>query len=74
MITITFTELRNQAKKYFDAIEQGEAIEVCRHGKPVAMVTPISQRSMDRWRRAKPMKIDGLSLSKAILAERRDSR
>ena len=74
MITITFTELRNNARKYFDAVELGESIEVCRHGKPVAMVTPVSQHSIDRWGRAEPARVEGIALSKAIVAERRESR
>ena len=74
MITVTFTELRNQAKKYFDAVENGETIEVCRHGKPVAVLAPIALHSMERWKRAYPLKLERASLSKAILAERRESR
>lgn len=74
MITVTFSELRNQARKYFDAVEEGESIEVCRHGKPMAMVTPLSHHSMDRWKHSNPMKIDGVSLSRAIIAERQEAR
>ncbi|MBU4272233.1 MAG: type II toxin-antitoxin system prevent-host-death family antitoxin [Planctomycetes bacterium] len=74
MITVTFTELRNHAKKYFDAVDEGETIEVCRHGKPVAVLTPIRERSMERWKRANPLRIEGVELSKAILEERRLSR
>ena len=33
MVRVTFSELRNNAKKYFDAVEQGELVEVYRHGK-----------------------------------------
>jgi len=74
MITVTFTELRNNARKYFDAVERGESIEVCRHGKPVAMVTPVSKHSIDRWGHAEPARVEGIALSKAIIAERRESR
>jgi prevent-host-death family protein len=74
MSTVTFTEFRNNAKKYFDAVGEGETIVVCRHGKPLAVVSPVEEPSMDRWKRAKPLKLDGVSLSKIILAERRKSR
>jgi prevent-host-death family protein len=74
MITVTFTELRNHAKKYFDAVDAGETIEVCRHGKPVAVLAPVGQRSTNRWRTANPLRIEGLELSKAIIDQRRESR
>jgi prevent-host-death family protein len=74
MITVTFTELRDHAKKYFDAVDEGETVTVCRHGKPAAMLTPINEHSMDRWKRANPLRIEGVELSKVILAERRLSR
>lgn len=74
MITVTCSELRNNARKYFDAVETGESIEVYRHGKPVALVTPISQHSIERWKQANPAKLDGASLAKAILDDRRRAR
>jgi prevent-host-death family protein len=74
MMTVTFTELRNHAKKYFDAVDEGETIAVCRHGKPVAVLAPINEQSMNRWKRANPLRIEGVELSKVILAERRLSR
>jgi prevent-host-death family protein len=70
MITVTFTELRNHAKKYFDAVDEGETIAVCRHGKPVAVLSPFVEKSLDRWKRANPQQIEGEELSKVILAER----
>jgi len=70
MITVSFTELRNHAKKYFDAVDEGETIAVCRHGKPVAMLSPYGERSLDRWKLANPQWIEGVELSKVILAER----
>ena len=73
MIAVTFSELRNHAKKYFDAVERGERLEVYRYGKPVAVISPIEQPAMDRWKRANPLKLDGVSLSKEILADRERS-
>jgi prevent-host-death family protein len=67
---VTFSELRNNARKYFDAVEHGESLEVYRNGKPVAVVSPIGERSLSRWKSANPIKITGKSLSSAILADR----
>ncbi len=46
MITVTFSELRNNAKKYFDAVEEGETIEVYRNGKPIAILSPYLFRHL----------------------------
>jgi prevent-host-death family protein len=70
MITVTFTELRNHAEKYFDAVNAGATIAVCRHGKPVALLSPFGEKSLDRWKCAGPQRIEGVELSKVILAER----
>lgn len=74
MVTVTFSELRNNARKYFDAVEEGQTIEVCRHGKPVAIISPARPGNLSRWRRSKPLEIAGASLSKAILEERERGR
>ncbi len=37
----TFTELRNNAKAYFDAVEAGETVRVLRNGKPIADIVPV---------------------------------
>ena len=74
MLTVTFTELRNNAKKYFDAVERGETIEVYRNSKPVAILSPYSSGRGDRWKRANPLQIPGVSLSKILLEERDESR
>ncbi|MBI4387184.1 MAG: type II toxin-antitoxin system Phd/YefM family antitoxin [Elusimicrobia bacterium] len=74
MKTVTFTELRHRAKKYFDAVERGEMLEVFRHGKPVALLMPVGERGLARWRRAQPLKLSGASLSQAIRTERAETR
>lgn len=74
MITTTFSALRNNVKKYFDKVELGETVEIYRHGKPVAILAPISPQkdmSASRWQISAPLKIKGLSLSQIILDERR---
>ena len=74
MITVTFSELRNHARKYFDRVEAGETVEVYRNGKPVARLTPCRGGEGSRWKTSNPLRIPGVSLSRAILDERRESR
>ena len=74
MKTVTFSQLRNNAKKYFDAVEQGETVEIFRHGKPIALLTPVvREQGLSRWKTANPIKIPGLSLSKEIIKDRREN-
>lgn len=40
MRSVTFSQFRNNAKKYFDAVEKGETLEIYRHGKPIATLSP----------------------------------
>ena len=68
---VTVTELRYHFKRYLDAAERGEVVSVCRHGRPVALLGPIRQIFMNRWKCANPLRIEGVELSKVILAERR---
>lgn len=72
MISVTFTELRNKAKKYIDAVERGEIVEVYRKGKPVALLTPIHHKSLERWKKASPMDLSGIELSSIIIAQREE--
>jgi prevent-host-death family protein len=70
MKTATFSEFRNHAKQYLDEVEKGEIIQIYRHGKPVALLSPIGHKEMSRWKDAHPLTLQGVSLSKAILPER----
>jgi prevent-host-death family protein len=74
MLAVTFSELRNNAKKFFDLVEQGEVIEIYRHGKPVAVLSPVHVHSLVRWKTAQPLSIEGASVSRAILRERSEDR
>ena len=66
----TFTELRNRAKYFFDAVEGGESIRVFRNGKPIAEIVPI-RSGIPSWKRpTTPLTIKGLSLSREILSDR----
>jgi prevent-host-death family protein len=69
----TFTELRNNAKRYFDAVEAGDTVRVYRNGKPIAQIVPI-RAGVPSWKRqVTPLVIKGLSLSREILKNREDS-
>lgn len=73
MLDATFTELRNQAKHYFDLVESGEIVRVLRNGKPIAEIHPIAQ-DLPSWKQrpARPLVIGGAAVSKLILEERGD--
>ncbi len=72
MKTTTFSNFRNHAKQYFDEVEKGEIIEIYRHGKPVAMLTPISRKDRSRWLDTKPLVLPGVSLSKTLIKDREE--
>ena len=66
----TFTELRNHAKDYFDAVEAGDTVRVFRNGKPIAEIVPV-RGGVPSWKKpATPLTVKGLSLSREILSER----
>lgn len=73
MIAVNIADLKSDAEKYLDAVARGETVEVCRDGKPVAVLAPVPQRAMDRWKQANPLTIPGLSLSKEVIADREES-
>jgi antitoxin (DNA-binding transcriptional repressor) of toxin-antitoxin stability system len=66
-----FTELRNNAKLFFDQVEAGETIRIMRNGKAIADIVPIAQ-VLPSWKRrtASPLVVSGASLSKLILEYR----
>jgi antitoxin (DNA-binding transcriptional repressor) of toxin-antitoxin stability system len=69
-----FTELRNNAKLFFDQVEAGETIRIMRNGKAIADIVPIAQ-ALPSWKRrtASPLVVSGASLSKLILEDREAS-
>jgi prevent-host-death family protein len=73
MKSVTFSELRNNAKEYFDTVEQGETLEVFRHGKPVAILMPAGSRRRVGAQSVAPLRIPGVSLTRAILKEREEN-
>ena len=76
MKVVTFTEFRQNATTYFDVVEKGETVKVLRHGKAVAEVIPAqSEERMVSWRQpGLKMSIKGVSLSREILRERKQTK
>ncbi|OGQ34090.1 MAG: hypothetical protein A3F16_08920 [Deltaproteobacteria bacterium RIFCSPHIGHO2_12_FULL_43_9] len=72
--TVTFTELRNNAKKYFDDVEKGNTLEIYRHGKPVAVLSPSKASGADYWKHVIPIGVKGASLSKLVIGEKKKGR
>jgi antitoxin (DNA-binding transcriptional repressor) of toxin-antitoxin stability system len=67
----TFTEVGNHAKTYFDLVEAGEQVRVMRKGKPIADIVPVDAcLPSSKRRKAQPLLLDGVSLSRMILDER----
>ncbi len=69
----TFTELRNQAKQFFDLVEAGETVRVLRNGKPIAEIHPIP-KDLPSWKKrpARPLVVSGAEISQLILQARGD--
>lgn len=67
----SFTELRSQAKHFFDLVEAGEVVRVLRNGKPIAEIHPVP-RDLPSWKQrpARPLKIGGAAISNLILEDR----
>lgn len=75
MKTVTFTEFRKNASGVMDLVEKGESIRLLRHGKAIAKIVPAELReSRPAWKRpGLRLATAGVSLSKAVLVERRSS-
>ncbi len=76
MKVVTFTEFRQNAATYFDVVEKGETVRVLRHGKPIAEVVPAPvEEGMVSWKKpGLKLSIKGVSLSREILRERKQSK
>ncbi len=76
MKSLSFTEFRKKASEVLTLVEKGETVQVLRHGKAIAKITPADdERKTPSWKRpALRLVKPGASLSKAILEERRKSR
>lgn len=67
----TFSELRSQAKHFFDLVEAGQVVRVLRNGRPIAEIHPIPS-GLPSWkqRAARPLTISGAEIAKLIIEER----
>jgi antitoxin (DNA-binding transcriptional repressor) of toxin-antitoxin stability system len=67
----SLTELRKQAKHFFDLVEAGEIVRVLRNGKPIAEIHPVPC-DLPSWkqRAARPLAIGGRAVSSLILEDR----
>jgi antitoxin (DNA-binding transcriptional repressor) of toxin-antitoxin stability system len=76
MRQVSFTEFRKNAAACFNAVEQGETIRVLRHGKLIAEVVPVraAARTLSWKRPGLMLEVDGASLSREILRERKSRR
>ena len=70
MLETTFTELRANTKRYFDAVESSETLRLLRNGKVIAEIIPIRAATLSWKRSALPMTIKGISLSREIIKDR----
>jgi len=73
MISVTFTEFRKYASALFSAVENGETIQVLRHGKPIAEILPFKDPAnhLPSWKKRKIRhSIKGAELSSLIMSER----
>jgi prevent-host-death family protein len=74
MKTVNFTEFRKHAAEFLDDVEKGEVVRILRHGKPVADFTPVAKEERPSWKKGPPrIPLSGVSLSKAILRNRKES-
>lgn len=73
--TINFSEFRKRASQILDLVERGETVRVFRHGKPVARIVPDDvTEGGPAWKRPRErIAVPGLSLSQAVIEERRSS-
>ncbi len=74
MKTVSFTEFRKNASELIKKVEKGEIIHILRHGKPVAEIAPLQpeELSSPSWKQpALRLSLNGISLSQAIIEERR---
>lgn len=73
MKTVTLTEFRSHASSMLTEVEHGETLIVLRHGRPIAEISPVADRTGRRpsWKGpALRLSTKGTGLSSAILEDR----
>ena len=76
MKRVSITEFRNRVAALLSEVEDGEVVTVLRHGKAIAVVSPVGGDDAQRlsWRSSVPrLVVKGSSLSAEILEERDDA-
>ena len=72
MKTVSFTELRKNASTFLDLVDQGEHVEIHRHGKVVARLIPPLSKGEPSWKKGGlKLVTKAPSLSSAIIEDRR---
>ncbi len=77
MRSVTFTEFRKDASALLSAVEDGEIIQVIRHGKPIVEIVPFKDTTnkLPSWKKKRIKKtIKGEELSSMILSERESAQ
>ena len=77
MRSVSFTEFRKDASALFSAVEEGEIIQVIRHGKPIAEIRSCKDtiNKPPSWKKKRIKKsIKGEELSTLILSERETAK
>lgn len=77
MQNIPLSEFRANASALIDLVERGESVRILRHGKPVAVLVPVTRDATARvpsWKRViEPLHIvrpDGKTGAQLIIEER----
>ncbi|MFC1498624.1 type II toxin-antitoxin system Phd/YefM family antitoxin [Verrucomicrobiota bacterium] len=73
MTTVTLTDFRSHASGMLTRVEHGETLVVLRHGRPIAEVSPVTEKNdgQPSWKKqALRISSKGEGLSAAILEER----
>ncbi len=71
----TLTELRNHAKVFFDAVEDGETVRVYHNGRPIADIVPV-KAAIPAWKQPPQARLSlgTLNLGDEVLADRDEKR
>ncbi len=77
MRSLNFTAFRQSASQVLDLVEEGEEVQLLRHGKVIAVIVPIDRwlggdGAQPAWKRPGPrLLLSGPNVSRAIMEERR---
>lgn len=73
MKKVNFTDFRENASSYLDDVEDGQTIQISRHGKVIAEIVPPSEdKGLPAWKKeGLRLTTKGAGLSRAIIEERK---